>query len=379
MTYSHSRALDAGSLFSLARDKSPESRVSLAQQMVGLFESQSTNLSDREADLMSDILTKLVSDMELKVRQSLSEQLSRSSSAPKDLLSMLANDEYDVAKPILLNCGLLNDAELIEIIRHRALEHQLAVALRPNISKEISAALVETKDESVILNLLQNHGAQISDSTMEYLVEESRRVDSYREPLVTRPELSRDLAKRMCLWVSAAIREFILQRFQIKAAEIDQLLSDAVDEITSNSDDEANSKSDDLAQKLQDAGRLTVNVLISLLQDGQVAATISGLGKLTGLNKSFIKRALFDPWGDALVIILRAIAANKDHLTIMYRLTRNASPAGHQGGPENLQGLIQLFESTTQASAGQLIRQWSRDPNYFAAVQQIQAHRPQNG
>ena len=37
---------------------------------------------------------------------------------------------------------------------------------------------------------------------MEYLVEQSKRVDTYQNPLLKRPDLEPDLAKRMYLWVS---------------------------------------------------------------------------------------------------------------------------------------------------------------------------------
>lgn len=375
MTFISGSTLDIDNLYSLARDRSAKGRAALARRMVDLFANKDENLSDREQALMSDILSQLISDMEVSVRRSLSEKLCRDPDAPRDLIFLLANDNENVARPILLNSKLLDDSELIRIVRNRALEHQLAIALRTTVSKKVSAALVKTGEESVITNLLRNAGAQLSTATTEYLVEESRRVDSFREPLVTRPELSRPLAKKMCLWVSAALREYILKKFSIRALEIDELLEEAVDTIVAEieTEDSTTSKSQELATKLHNSGRLTINLLISLLREGQVALAISCLGKLTGVSESFAKRALFDPWGDTLAIMLKAVAANKDHLTLIYRLTRNARAPEPHRGPDELQQLLALFESTTQATAGKMVQQWRRHPDYFAAIRQIQS------
>ncbi len=56
----------------------------------------------------------------------------------------------------------------------------------------------------VIKALLENHGAQITDATMAYLVQQSESVDEFQEPLLRRKDLPSDLSKKMYLWVSAA-------------------------------------------------------------------------------------------------------------------------------------------------------------------------------
>jgi len=210
---------------------------------------------------------------------------------------------------------------------------------------------------------------------MEYLVEESRRVDSYQEPLVLRPELGRDLAKRMCMWVSAALREYILAKFKIEPAEVDALLGETIDEIVQDieEDGQSSSKSAELAEKLHRSGRLTLNLLISVLQEGEIALAVSCLSKLTGLEEPFVKKALFDPWGETLAIMLKALAANKDHLVLIYRLTRNAQPPGRHKNPEHQESILDLFDMTTQSNAGQMVQRWRRNPDYFNAVQNIQA------
>jgi uncharacterized protein (DUF2336 family) len=119
---------------------------------------------------MTDILNKLVTEFETELRQQLAERLSDSKSAPRNLVLALANDEIVVARPILLKSGVLRDPELIEIIHHRTLEHQLAIAMRTSVSEVVSDALVETGNTDVVKTLLQNPNARITEATMAYLV-----------------------------------------------------------------------------------------------------------------------------------------------------------------------------------------------------------------
>src|SRR5690606_8795579 len=120
--------------------------------------------------------------------------------------------------------------DLVEIIRHRTIQHQLAIAMRQHVSETVSDALVETGNSDVIKALLDNGNARVSAATMEYLVEESRRVDSYQEPLVRRSDLSPSLARRMGRWVGAALRSYSLDNYEIDPTELDDVLEEVTDE-----------------------------------------------------------------------------------------------------------------------------------------------------
>ena len=54
--------------------------------------------------------------------------------SPRDLVSALANDQIEVAHPILTQSTVLQDMELVEIIEHRTFGHQLAIAMRKMVS-----------------------------------------------------------------------------------------------------------------------------------------------------------------------------------------------------------------------------------------------------
>jgi uncharacterized protein (DUF2336 family) len=120
-------------LLKLARDRSVEGRTRLVQSVGDLFFDTDTVLSDRERSLMTEILRQLIHDVEMSVRLALSERLAAEDGAPKDLIQILANAEIEVAYPILKDSSVLQDIDLIEIIQHRTMNHQLAVAMRDSL------------------------------------------------------------------------------------------------------------------------------------------------------------------------------------------------------------------------------------------------------
>ena len=167
-------------LVDLARQKTAESRKVLLDNMYDMFISNENRLNDHERALMGDILVKLVGTIETTVRRQLSERLSEIDAAPPEVIRLLANDMIEIARPVLENSKVLHNEDLIEVIRHRTDEHRLAIAIREGVDEEVSDALVEFGDQDVIEALLKNPDAEISRRAMEYLVAESRRVDTTR-------------------------------------------------------------------------------------------------------------------------------------------------------------------------------------------------------
>ena len=244
-------------LLKLARDRSIEGRTGLVQSVGDLFFNTDKVLSGRERSLMTEILRQLIHDVELSVRLALSERLAGEDGAPKDLIEILANSEIEVAYPILRDSSVLQDIDLIEIIQHRTMNHQLAVAMRDSLTESVSNALVETGNSDVIKTMLDNSGAEISARTLEFLVDQSKTIDSYQNPLLHRKDLGSDLARRMYWWVSAALRKHITDAFNLSTEEIEEFLEDAVDHVVSREAAENNvNKGTALAGQLNQEKRL---------------------------------------------------------------------------------------------------------------------------
>src|SRR5690606_37276008 len=139
-------------------------------------------------------------EVEMQERRALAARLAQMETAPRELLPLLANDEAEVARPVLRDSRLRSDPDLVEIVKHHSQQHLVGIALRAPLSAEVSEAIVDYGDDRVIELLLKNPDAVLSRRALEYLVAESQRVDSFEEPLLSRHDLPPDLAHRMFWW-----------------------------------------------------------------------------------------------------------------------------------------------------------------------------------
>ena len=181
--------LSSEHLLKLAKSKSAGSKHLLMENISDLFLSDSGRLSEHERVLMNDIMVKLLKDVETKIRKALAERLAESEEMSFELVALLANDTIDVAHPILSKSTLLQDEQLIEIIRNRTDSHRMSIAIRAHISTQVSDQLVEHGNEDVLEALIKNENAEISELSMNYLVDESRTVDRFQEPLLNRNDI----------------------------------------------------------------------------------------------------------------------------------------------------------------------------------------------
>lgn len=365
-------------LFSLAREKSSESRSALAATISDLFSMEGGTLSGRERGLMLDILARIIRDVEFSVRKRISRDLAVSKDLPRELVVFLANDHIDIAYPILVRSPVLRDADLIEVICNRTFEHQLAVAMRENVSEAVSGALAENGEPTVIERLLRNPSARISRLTMEHLVDESRRVDSFQEPIVMRRDLAPDLACRMFMWVSAALRTAIIDRFDLPPETVDDMLEAAVAaEIAASVPNRPHrGKSYELADALVVMDSASPQLLLGTLEAGEVSLFVSLLERLTDLPRAIVYRILFEPGAERLAIACRAIGVDKVVFASIFTLTRRARPHLAETAEADFRRTLELFAEMSQVAAGRIVRLWRRNPDYLAAIEQIGAEMP---
>jgi uncharacterized protein (DUF2336 family) len=368
----HMSRVETQHLFELARDKTIVGRQQLTATVTDLFFAKGAALTDRERALMTDILRQLIEDVESSVRRSLAERLAHQKDAPRDLVLALANDEIAVANAILQHSEVLRDEELIEIIHHRTLEHQLAISMRKSISEQVCDALVETGDVGVIKTLLENHDARIASATMAYLVEQSKRVDTYQNPLLSRPDLSPDLARKMYFWVSAALRKHILENFPIEAGELDDVLDETVTDLADRESTEEKRKSVELAESLSQGKAITPQLLIQALRQGEIALFEALFSRLTGVRLTLVRRLLFERGGEGLAVACRAMRIEPPLFASIYLLSRKARQSEPPPARGEIRRVLEFYEQTPPHAAEQLLRKWRRSKEFLKAVWEVE-------
>lgn len=367
---------DMTGLFELAHRKSREGRARLYEDVWSLFEADGQTLNEKERSIMTDILRRLSHDVEMTVRRRLAERLAAQDSAPPELAAMLANDQIEVAYPILMDSKALRDTDLIEIIRHRTLQHQLATAMRSDISSEVSDALAATGSEDVVVALLENRTASVSSALMEHLVAESERVDRYQKPLLRRPDLPKHLAKRMYAWVSAALRQYIVENYRFEPNELDDnvvfAMNDAVRETTG--EEESNDPSERLVDKLHKAGQLNVAFAMKALRQGEVRLFEFAMSRLSELRVELMRRLVYEPGGEALAIACRSLEMDQQVFLTIFDLTRAAHGPLNAAHRTERQKLQHFYATLDKENAMTVVRRWRQDPDFLSAVNQLSSN-----
>jgi uncharacterized protein (DUF2336 family) len=359
-------------LLRLARDRSATGRRAFADAFSQTFLDDGEIVSVEERQLMFDILHRVVHDIEMSLRKTVSAQLAKAKDVPRGLAVALANDELEVAYPILTLSTVLLDEDLIEVVRNRSVEHQLVVAKRPNIGEGVSDALVETGNQDVIRTLLSNQSARITSATMRYLVDESKRINAYQEPILYRADLNPQLVQRMVYWVSAALRQYILDNFEVDAETVDDALeASALDIITAAPPVHPPHKAHDLARVLDEEGAITPELLVSALQTGETRLFVALFGRLTGLKEKLVMDMLTDPRGQGLAIACKASEIGKAHFTEIYAHVRRTLGRQEDRLQEQVRIALDHYEKVTLAEAKEVMRRLRRDMGFLAAIRDL--------
>jgi len=364
-------------LLALAHDRSREGREFLVTAAGEFIAEQNGVLNDNERALMTDILSRLVKDVEVSVRQKLALRLADIENAPHTLIVELANDEIEIAAPVLKRSKVLNDIDLIDVIRHKTLEHQLAVALRESISAPVSDALVQSGNPDAVEALLKNEGAAFGPETLETVVEQSRDRRNYQEPLLQRAELGPALAKRMYWWVSAALRTAILDRYELDPQSFDNAMEAAVqDTLVEEGADADNKTAPETLAALMKFDEVAQNDLVKALRAGNITQFQLMFQKATGLALPMLRVVLFEPGGERLAIVCRAIDMVPKVFAAIYRLLRMSSDGETPLKRGELTRIASLYLDIRPDLAMTVLRQWRRNPDYLAAIEQVTGKPP---
>jgi uncharacterized protein (DUF2336 family) len=288
-----------------------------------LFQRQKGALPDHERNLAADILKRLSKDVEMSIRINLAEKLADDETAPHDLIVLLCDDKIEVARPILARSPLLSDADLVRIIERGSENHQVSVAARPAIGENVTAALARSACEAALIALLRNASAKIGRLTFEQLSERARKSPDLQGPLVERSDLPRELAQRMYLWVSGALKTALVARYPGAA----EALASALDKTTASLQEEGPSLTGDnarkLVEKLRNSGQLKASFLIRVLNQGQMELFEYAFAALLNMEPETMRTALYGDNPMTVALACRAAGIDRSVFQTVFNLSRH--------------------------------------------------------
>ncbi|MEJ0041499.1 MAG: DUF2336 domain-containing protein [Rhizomicrobium sp.] len=318
---------DMGRLAQLAVNPQGTSREEIYLAVASLYRIQGTGLNQRERALMHEILRRLTRDVEMAIRIALAERLADDTTAPHELILLLADDRIEVARPLLLRSPLLTDEDILKLVAQAGHAHHEAVASRPHIGGPVTEILAMSEAEPVLVALVRNATARISALAYETLVEKSRRIASLQEPLTGRPDLPPVLATRMCEWVSDALKTYIARNYAIAPEKLSAAIVQAAT-VLSNEPAATKSPPAESAQKLIEklgaAGQLKAGFLLRVLHQGQLDLFDLALAKLVGLPLPELRLKFYNGGPRAVALACRAVGIDRCVFNTVYNLARQA-------------------------------------------------------
>ena len=139
---------------------------------------------DAEIAMMS-----LLDDPSPLVRRALADNFASAADAPRSLISALANDQSDIAAPVLSRSPILSEAELVDCAAIGDAFAQSAIALRARVPVSVAAALAEVGAREAAISLAVNPGAELAEFSMRRMIERFGDDGEMREALLSRPWL----------------------------------------------------------------------------------------------------------------------------------------------------------------------------------------------
>ncbi len=363
-------------LIEVAQETSSDKRRELLEGVTDLFLDGETMLNEQETVIAAEILGQVATKVERDVRARLSYRLAELDNAPIELIRQLANDDIQVARPLLEHSTGLSDDELVDIVNKHGKDHQLSIAVRSEVGADVSDALVAKGDNDVILSLVNNDGAEISRSAMESIVDRSESIKALCEPLLSRKDLPPDLMHDMFWWVSAALKRHILTDADIDEKLVNKMLSEAerntVRAADEDEEDEGNlNRVERTVRRRMRLGQLNQDSLVQYLRRGQVPEFIAALGYLTDIDQKTARRIVFNPGHEAVAVACRAKGFDLSTFsTIVLLLDGSAeSTASETGGtgavqkqlrrPDEVAGLLDLYKQIPIENAQRAMRFWA--------------------
>ena len=289
---------------------SAERRAKTLRRVTDLFAFGSSHFSGDHIALFDGVFNHLVVDIELSARVMLAERLAAIPNAPPNLIRTLAfDDSIDVAGPVLVRSGLLDNVTLVENARTKSQRHLLAISRRKALAETVTDVLVERGDREVALSVVRNTGAKISEAGYVRLVKRSAGDDELAQSVGARPEIPRQYFLRLLTTASKAVRLALEAAHPQNASEVQNVVADIATSIQAKAAAASRNYVAALAYVagLRASGLLDESHVEESARAGKFEETAAALSLLGALPIEVVERAMVRDRLEAVLIIAKAI------------------------------------------------------------------------
>jgi uncharacterized protein (DUF2336 family) len=267
----------------LLSDPSADARADTAEKVAALFANGALSAAERE--IGEQIFRLMLKDAEVKVRSALAHQLKMSEELPHDIALALARD-VEAGIPMLECSHVLNDADLIEIVRGGLRGQQTAIARRDTVSQPLASELVDHGNGAVVAELAANEGAELDEELLTRAVAQFGGDARVQEALVHRSALPVTVAERLVSVVTERLRDYLVTHHELSPDTAADLILESRERATIAllpAGAQADADLEKLVEQLHANGRLTPSLVLRALCLGDIPFFEVAVARLAGI------------------------------------------------------------------------------------------------
>lgn len=204
----------------LANEPDMARRNELARNVATLFSLTSEKCSDEQIEVYDSVLVRLSDMVEMQARAFIAGRLASLRRAPEGTIRRLADDDIEVARPVLEQSTVLRDTDLVEIALKRGEDHKVAIAAREILSEMVTDVLVESGSTAVHRTVARNGGASLSARGVLGLIQSSGLDEDLQMALADRQDLDERAVSTLAALASERVRMRLLETGTPEGGEV---------------------------------------------------------------------------------------------------------------------------------------------------------------
>lgn len=332
-------------------------RDQLFRNMAQLYSYVSDRCDDEQVAQYDEVLCQLAELVETEARAHVAKLLAPLDRAPGNVVVKLANDEFEVAQPLLEFSNVLSDDDLIDIVSTQSEDHRVAIAGRHQVTERVGDAIVEHGQGASVHRLVRNANAELGQQALERLVERA----------TTDAEIAKDLRGREDIdWKSLGGRinivgDKVMETIAAIDPKIDPVTVGKVSAVVYNRmRNRAGFNSQDWkvaynqVKALSDRKQLDERALIRFARFGYGHHTAAALTMLLRVGPEVFVKWLAMQDYVAITVALRALGIQPDLFEAMIA----SMPWRDLPSPGDLQNVRRRFEALSKDEAVGIFELW---------------------
>ena len=296
----------------------PEIRRSIADKVSTYYCSRICDGADKE--ISEGIIRLLAKDTDASVRQILARNLAECTRIPHDIIRQLAWDIKEVSILLVKNSIVLTDDDLVLLVKATKENTLLmAIAMRQKVTSQLVSALVNTHVREVVVSVLINKGADVSDTNYQDILDFFYADAQLLSLVMDRGNLSHEVIKKLFGLLQEPLRARLCTMYKLDSKtlmgdaqyverSVHHLHAITVDVASADTSPEKEwfqSRVTQYVGYLYRHGQLTASTLLRALYEGNICFFERAIARLAALPIDPVCSILAKSESDEFMILLQ--------------------------------------------------------------------------